>query len=306
MGLGPRQVVSAPPAAPPSVGLVAAARDWGRTPDPIDPDNRWMNGYAYSPENCVAADVADPCDPTFDFTPAANQGIVEAEPFLVWAPDECSAFDFRNRNYEARAIRVLEACESKQIARELWRGDLSIESGWNNSRLASLDSDVVGAAASAPKDALACLEQGLAECGCGAQGMIHATRQLVTHWQGENLLRREGNLILTYLDTVVVPDAGYDGSGPPVAPGDTQPVKEAASGSIWAYATGMVFVKRGPIEVVPVVNGETVDIRNALARGNNTVSVRAQRMATATWDSRCCHLAVEVDMTLCGLGGAGS
>ena len=286
MALGPRAVVNARPAAPPRVGLLPSVG----TTDELEA--RWEAGFAYAAENCVAAGVFDPCGPgTLD--PPANRAMVEADPFAVWAADECSAFGFSERDWQGRARRLLEACQSKQVERELWRGDLSrADSDINNAFLASADADVIGAPGTSLRDGLACLEQALADCSCGARGMIHATRQVVTHWQGLGLLRREGSLVLTINDTIVIPGAGYDGSGPPAAAGD--PPVAAVTGGVWAYATGIVDVRLSPqIDIVPGSFAQAFD------RSTNTIAFRAERLAAASWDG-CCHIAIALDAALCG------
>lgn len=291
--MAPRSPVAAPPALPPRISLINSAIPGESLADP--PGSRWESGYAFQPEACRVSGVTDPCDPdAMTVTDANVPDEVEGEPFVVWAGDRCSTFGFSEQDFTGRVERQLLACESYQIAQELWKGTQAKASGWPNRYLASEASDVLTSAAEDVLDALACLEQGLAQCACGQQGMIHATRQVVTHWMANTLVRREGNLLLTAMDTIVVADAGYDGSSPLGA--------AAANGSIWAYATGPVVVRRGPIEYIPVGG----DWRTATATSTtNVVELRAERMASATWDG-CCHLAVEINLGLCGIGGAGS
>ena len=157
-------------------------------------------------------------------------------------------------------------------------------------RLASPTADVVTPGATAtPQVALRCLEAALADCACGARGMIHAPRQLVSAWSQDGLVRHEGGTILTINDTIVVSGAGYDGSSP-----DGEP---ATSGSVWAYATGIVTVRLSPVVVTPST------IEQALDRSVNTIEYRAERMAAAYWDS-CCLFAAETDLELCLIGGS--
>lgn len=303
MGAGPRQVVVPPPAAPPRVGLVASSRVVDR--DPLDPEDRWRNGFEFSPESCAQAGVFDPCDSNPDLeidTPSAN---VEFEPFAVWAGDKCSTFGFLKRDWQGRVRRILEACQSKQIEAEFWSGAQAraSEGDWPNRYLAHPDSDVLSSGPENLTPALAMLEQGLADCGCGERGMIHAPRQVVSLWDSLNLLRREGNLILTINDTIVVPGAGYDGSGPGQGGGDDPTPTPAGPDSTWVYATGLVDVRLDAVTFIPENLAET--LAQATDRSDNTVEVRASRLAAATWDG-CCHLAVETNVDLISLGGPGS
>lgn len=287
-----RAPVQAQPAAPPRVGLVPQARVVNER------DERWVGGFAYQPEGCAEAGTVDPCA-SGSKTISDNAANVEFEPFGVWAGYKCSAHGDIEQDWRGRAERALEACTSKQVEAEFWTGEIAqAMDAAPNRYLASGDSDVLTDGAVPVNDALACLEQGLAECGCGSRGMIHATRQIVTLWQAGGALRRDGNQILTVNDTIVVPGAGYDGSGP-----DGQP---AADGSVWAYATSLVDVRLSSIDVLPSnASGLDALMRGALHRGENTVEVRAERLAAATWDG-CCHFAVEIDASLCGFGGPGS
>lgn len=282
-GPGPKLTVAPPPLAPPRVGLIASASEI------VENDEHWMNGYSYAPENCSDASVGDPCH---GVTPPvnANAAIVNVDPFWIRAFDKCSAFGFEARDYKGRAQRLLAACESKQMEKEFWAGAQTKASGWDNRYLASPMSDVLSPnTGMTPIDALACLEQGLAQCGCGTRGMIHATRQIVTIWASAFLLQRSGNLITTINDTIVVPGAGYDGSDP-----DGNP---AVNGAVWAYATGMVNFRRGPIETVPETYAQAVN------KSNNDVQFFAQRMAAVDWNG-CCHLAAQIDVDVCGIAGS--
>ena len=287
MGLGPRAPIIGPLAEPPRVGLIAQARV-------IDDDNqsRWWNSFSFEPENCGAnRGIQDPCDANETKSLTGSEDIVTIEPYVIWAGDRCSSFGWNARDYEARARRLLLACQSAQVEDEFWTGTKSTAEGWGNQHLAnSATADVVTpGAAQSPQLALRCLEQYLAECACGARGMIHATRQMVSAWSENGLVRREGGQILTINDTIVVSGAGYDGSSP-----DGEP---AASGSVWAYATSIVTVRLSPI----IVNPERID--DALDRTANTIEYRAERLAAAYWDG-CCHGAARVNLELCAIGGS--
>lgn len=282
--------VTAPPATPPRLSLVAASLAAETLLGEGDEKSRLDRGFTFAPESCgIGVDRYDPCVPTEAALPdATNPAIVSATSFTVRAFDRCTTLT-GDRDREAKARRLLLACESKQIAQELWTGSLSTASGWENRYFASPDADEVTSGAADPFTALACLERGLQLCSCGGRGMIHASAELVSLWSERGVLRREGNTILTIHDTIVVTDAGYDGSGPDGSP--------AADGSVWAYATGLVYTHRGPIQVIsdPM---ETVD------RATNTQVVWAQRQAAATWGDGCCLLAAEIDIDICTIGGS--
>jgi hypothetical protein len=201
---------------------------------------------------------------------------------------------------QQRAIDQLLATQSKRIAEEFWTGAEARADGWDNRYLAHLASDVLSdSGAVSATVGLACLEQYLADCSGGEPGMIHAPRQVVTHWKALGLVTFENGLVRTVLQTIVVPDAGYDGSGPQQAVNGAP--TPAVDGSIWAYATSPVEVRLGPVDAQPAPDSvwEVVD------RDTNDFTVFAQRLAMVTFDN-CCHAAVEMDLPLCGIGGAGS
>lgn len=278
MGAGPRQVLDASPVAPPRVGLVASARAV------TEPDERWINGFTWAPENCSEGVIVDPCDANPSKNISANPDVSTFDPYVIVAGDKCSPF--QERDYKSRAQRKLLACESKAIEKEFWTGTQAQSSGWTGNRYLASNAadDLSGGSAVTPLEALACLEQYLGDCVCGGVGMIHATRSTVLIWSQYNVLIREGNIITTINGTIVVPGAGYDGSGPD---GDA-----ATDGNVWAYATGLVEVRRSAIAVFPDTMAE------ALNRMTNLVEFRVERMAAATWDG-CCLGAVLANVPVC-------
>ena len=279
-----RATVQGQTLARPRVGLLTAANE------PETGDMRWQAGFAYSPESTcdVPRIVADPCGITDgDIDPYTEPADVLWEPYIVHAAVTCTALGSVGRDDEARARRRLAATEQRQIERELWRGDRAQAAGWDNRYLAAATAEVVSGASSGVSLAhgLACLEEYLADALDGRVGMIHATRQAVTHWAALDLIRREGNLLLTVHDTRVVPGSGgYDGSGP----GNVA----AADGSVWAYATELVDVRLGEIDVRPSFDYDL-----------NDPVVVAQRIAVASWDG-CAHGAVRLDLTTCASAGS--
>lgn len=289
-----RTRVEPAPNVPPRVGLIVSA-------DTSQPElDRWEQGIEWQPESCGFSGVADPCAVGTREAPR-GPGISMADTYIVWAGETCSALGSVEREWQARARRNLEQCESKEIANELWGGALARARTFPNRYLTHPDSDKLTTAGEQPLDVLALLEQGLADCSCGSVGMIHATRQLATYWSELGVLRRERGLLLTINDTIVVPDAGYDGSGPAAVEGD--PPVAAAPGAVWAYATGMVVVRRGPIDTLPNSLQEARDWAKAVDRDVNDIEVLAQRTALATWDG-CCHLAAQVDIDPPLVGGS--
>lgn len=283
MGVGPTTPITAPPLTEARMGLLASV-------DVIEDDVRWEGGLAYEAEDCSFenAGAGDPCGTAAKTLTTNSSPTVENEPFYVWAGDQCSTFGSLARDGSGRARRKLLACQSRLIESELWLGTQAQAAtpDWPNRWLANdaFANTISTGPSLSPVDALACLEQGIADCACNGIGMIHATRALVTLWTSSWLVFREGNRLFTVLGTIIVPGGGYDGSGPSG--------QAAVDGSVWAYATSPVSVRLSPIEVLPRNAVEAVN------RETNTISFRAERLASVTFDP-CCHLAVEVDAPSC-------
>lgn len=287
MAPGPRAVATAPPARPPRLGIVNAA---------VQPDDglRWDNGFSFDPEGCADGGVVDVCVPG-TISPARCADEITADPFVVWAGVKRSTMGLGSPalrdELRARARRQLEATQSFHIAEELWTGALARAKSLPNQYLATTDSDVVTNGAATPLEALACLEQYLGQAQAGQQGMIHATRQVVTYWSELGVVSRVGQQLVTALDTIVVPDAGYDGSAPDHSP--------AADGSVWAYASGIVMLRLGDVQASP----PTEDAAALYEITSNDFAAIAWRLAAYAWDG-CALGAAEIDLDVCRIGGA--
>jgi hypothetical protein len=193
----------------------------------------------------------------------------------------------------------LEATQSFQVADELWTGALrdAADAGEDledNPALTDSSSDTVTGGPEDVVDALACLEQGLAQCSQGRRGMIHATPQVLVQWIAASAVRLEGGQYLSPMGNLVVADAGYPGDGPGGS---------AAGASQWAYATGIISVRLSTPQVIPGNLDSAQVMAQALNREDNTLDVYAQRLALLQWDE-CCHLAAEIDLPVCLVGGA--
>lgn len=256
-----------------------------------------MNGITFESECVAPGDPLDICDPAARDEPAAPE-TVSWDAYVLHTVYECGTFGWRGKDWAGIARRRLIADSERQLSAELWRGALARAEGYPNRFLASNDSDEVTSSAATPLNALACLEQYLAGCNAGQQGMIHATWQTVTHWIEARLVRREGQVFYTEFDTIVVPGVGYDGSGPTNPEGAGQGVPaDASAGSVFAYATGIVEVRLSPI----TLRG-TPENPVEVNRTTNEIGVIAERFALASWDL-CCHGAAEIDLPLCTTGG---
>jgi hypothetical protein len=277
-------------AAPPSHSLIKAAL----TPN-APADAHWIDGIQWRPDPCDPGGgwwdcPADGGDPPDDKTIAdeQRQAWESYRPWVLWVGDACSPVG--DREFVARARRMLVAVESHRIARELWTGSYATSAAFPNRYLSQAGEValVEGGAAVGHISALAALEQALGDCSPAGEKMIHCTRRTLTHWAHQGLVEREGNsgVVRTIAGTVVVADTGYPGTGP----GETYTPGESTADTDWAYGTSQVVVFRSPVTVVPESESEAVN------RATNLVEFRAEESVAAVWDG-CCHVGVRVDHT---------
>lgn len=338
--------VEPPALVPTPVNLVRSSRN------PTDSaDTRWTNGFRYLPLSNGELAIYDDCGihPGVKVPINKDTAALAWQPYVLSAKFTCSAMGSDLNEYAARAKGLLDAATPKLLEYELWHGSLAQTAGWTNLYFEQPSGVDVYTAASI-NDAIGTLEQYLAEIAYGGRGMIHCAPYLSPYLQFAT--RREGNLLLTNRDTIVVPGSGY-GQYPAVivpatgaiagSPGSFTPAGctippnfAAMSGSIvaspatawtagqyvvlgdashaawngtaWAvvagigllegqgqsavpyapppkptgpykfFATGITDVRLGDILTWPE------DLNQAINRSTNTVDVRAQRYACASWD----------------------
>lgn len=292
--------VDGPRPGEPRVSLLATARILGRVvdgtvpissandlpdegmPDTLGGGEPWARGIVFRPSYCGAGGgTAVPCTPV-DVDLSDRPTNVQNDPIFAEVFTDCSSMSEIDREEAgAKAIDLLNVAQHRIIGSEFWTGDAANAANMPNLSLARDADQIASGTAVAAIDALAALEEALAgngsdACGGGVRSMIHASPNVVTVWNYLGLLRNEGGLLLTALDTVVVTGPGYDGSAPN---GD------AATGSLsWAYGTGMVDVRLGKPYRLRYID-----------RSVNTIEVHAFRPFSVVFDG-CCHLGVKVNL----------
>lgn len=271
---GMEAVVPARPATPPLVSLLSSV------PTVVYDDPHLSAGITYEPETCASADVlAGACSAPGDLPDVpVNEGAVVATPYLVHAGDRCSTMGRGERDGRGRATRLLLASQHQSIEHELWNGTVAQDQGYETPFLrdaASVTDLTPAGGPVTPRAALARLEQALG--GCRTRPVIHASI-LGAYYLPE--VRLDGAVWLTKKQTIVVPGAGYDGSGPV---GEDAP----AEGETWLYGTGLVDVRMDPVFTVPDEELESID------RRLNDQTYRAMRYAVASFDP-CCHFAIRM------------
>lgn len=284
------QVVPSPPVLPISVGLLPTLGQ--RVTVTGAGPQRWYEGYTFETSGaCLSGgSQTTPCDGETTKEIEDFESPTTHVPSFAWVGGHCSTLGGVPRDQIPALVRgALERNQGRIIERELWRGDNASGDAAANLYLAGGSSNFEDLTPN-PGDvspgayALAALQMYLASCSDGGRGMIHATRSTVDIWANENLVRRDGNLLLDLFDNFIVAGAGYDGSDPD---GNTDDSGETA----YAYATGIVDVRLGAIEILPSEEG----LIAALDRARNDQIWIAERVFGATWDG-CCHAGIRVGL----------
>lgn len=283
-----RQAVQAMQAKPPRYGFWQVL---GGAALVSIPGERWEDGFSFQPEQCgqsgrSAIDCGTLDDP---FETGDRPSTVDADPFVVWAGDECSTFGYQARDWVGRATRQLTATRSYQIAREVWYGDTA--SGGGNLPLTDSAGITVSSSPMSARKGLACLERAIGDCAQGTVGLIHMNPQVLTELAGlGNTIHLDGTTWVTPNGHVIIPDAGYSGSPPDgIAPDpDSQ----------WMYGTTMMALRASDV----VVNPPSAEAAMAqMDRSLNDAFVYASQLVAVSWD-QCCLFAAEVAVPQCEVG----
>lgn len=291
-----REPITPPPATQPRYSLLTAAGANGATAG----DVRWGRGAAWTPEGCGTGGVrAATCAVLAERDAPERSGQTFADPFYVWAADECDSQGFAARDWVGRARRALEATQSWQVARELWAGALTLEQLAEGNvdeatpYLAAtdlvVDEQLPAAQAIGTAEALA-MDQAK-----GRRLMLHVPVAVLERAMTDSpyLMRDTGGVITTAMGNIVVADAGYPGTGP--VGSDPDNPRTPDDSVLWIYTTQLVQVRLGDVETLPGSLNEAMDWAQALDRGRNDVTVWAQRLAMYQLDP-CAHIALSTNV----------
>jgi hypothetical protein len=308
--------IEAPPLLPPIHGLLSSVRTLGWLV--IDGQNQspqWAAGFA--PDQFIGwgcgEDVGIQATCSSAGMPDPVSGVlVNVEPFWLvngircpsgigFAPEDTAPFAVNgvlpqgdaltNVVMMDRVLRKAIACESKTLENALWTGGGLLT---DNPQLNDAAGEDLGTQSS-PAAALALLEEYLANCACGGQGVIHMSRKTAVLLNAANVIRRIDKMggetsprLQTDSGNEVIAGAGYDGSSPG---GDIE------SGKSWMYATGPVVVKlgAGPFAL-------TTSVRQALDRETNALTYWAARAAAVYFDNSCCLAGVSTNVPVAPAG----
>lgn len=258
----------APVATPPRYSLLVAATK-------LDDGLRWEQGIRWAPEQNAGGGIAavDCTGSTAALNVGTNLGFAVADPYAVWAEDHCSTLGSQSRDFEARALRQLEATQSYRIAKELWSGAVAQVAPLDNEWLTH-DPEVLSTGTGlSPAVAVGLADQGLGQMLAGQRGMIHVSPNVLDEIQlnAGGGLTKSGDLWTTPMGNVVVADAGYPGTHP----------DGSSSTNQWIYATPWIYYRLGDVFTTP----DNLDAARAQAvdRSVNLLTFRAQRLVLLEW-----------------------
>jgi hypothetical protein len=198
-------------------------------------------------------------------------------PFLVQAEDTClTTLHARRPETKTHLLDVLEFLSIKGAERELWVGGSNQEA-----KALSRDAEMVGTAVG-PKTALALVEDAMAECLPGVQGVIHLPPAMAALL--ENSLQEQDGKLTTFSGSRVIVGAGYAGQVPDRTQGQTTTPMSAI------YGTGPVVAHLGPTSMVTDELAQMANIQK------NEFHLRAERLVAVTFDG-CCHVGATVSLT---------
>lgn len=270
-----RQISQAPPLQVPRYGLLAVA-------PVIDDGVNWEAGVKYSPEGCgTGGAVQMDCVPGEGELgdPPTAEDEVGFDAFEIWTADRCSALQ-GGRDQAGRARRAIDAARSFQIGAELWAGAITQarhagdgpEDDGPSPYLTDGDATSVGSAVGML--AIAKADAEFARCSLGRRAMVHLTPYAlaVAMDGGSGYVYRDGNMLLTQLGSIVVPEAGYGSSATDLA----------------VHVSPIVSLRLGAVRPTPR-DDTPQELQAALDRATNSFTAYAQQSVLYQFDADCCR-----------------
>lgn len=265
-----------------------------------DSDKHWRAGTTWQDTCPIGGTTLETCYPSapavtgtsFTKTANATRSNWGATPFTIYAEVDCSAPAFWD-DKEAYVRAAFDRVEQWQLERVFWTGTVAgvanamlphlastaavIEQGLGYSTTLQLAATQVTGVALAAPVALGMLEDSLANCLLGVQGVIHIPNDIAPVLAAEGLIVRDGPRLRTWNGNLVVIGNGYPRTGPDGS--------DPGVGYGWMFATGPIFAYRGDVNVL-------MENNSSLSRTDNTVKAIAERTYLLGYD--CCLLAALV------------
>lgn len=264
-----------PPPPPRPSGLFSAAVG----PMPFPAPAAVGGGVMYIPDTCGDVYIWDmqcpPVSGSKTFQPLSP--VVSGAPFGIYTSYTCSIVGMDYTEARQRVLTRMQLRDQRAAEKRLWQGG-------NAPGLPGITGLLRGAtgltAASCPSQAIAILEQGLAD-NTVVGGVIHARPYMMAPLARAHQIVPRGAGFATKLGTPIVFGQGYDGTGPN---------GEAVTSTVeYMYATGRVVIWQDSEVWVPP---DTV-----LNRSDNTLSLVAETVMAMTIECGKWAVAVTRDCT---------
>ena len=279
---GPPVIIDGPVPQPPPFNILTVAEERPALNGDDGVINRWLNGAQIWSYPSDTGDGIDPCEVgTFRLK---DEGGGTENPlfgaFTGYLPDTCTAIAMDWQLFVDHANAVADAITGHLLERQL----VSAAFKQDNPHLGDVNADLLnGSTPTAALKALADLEEAIAATARG--GVIHATPGTIIAWTSWNLIIRAGDHLETLGGTPVIRGTGYVGAHP------LNGVPAAGLNQQWAWASGPIIYRSGPVQMMP----ET--IKEALDRSINQVTYRAERDLLVAWDTQL-QAAILIDRSL--------
>jgi hypothetical protein len=270
--------LEAPELTPAPCGLLSVARVVDENTSQYD--EKWVRGFANQfnsePTVRLLTVVDDVVTNGTLFDQAGRPTYQNYVPFFIEVENKFSGLDALIEDQFALPKMQARAVAQKALEVELWDGRTAIANSNSNIFLSKASTaTVVASGTSAPFYALYLLEQAIANSPTGENGVIHMTRD-VASVLGESIETHmiDGELkMFTRIGTPVVMGSGYSGNGR-VGDGNAA----ASATNKWMYATSMVDVRLGEIQVV------NEDFAHGINPATNEIIIKTVQPAAAYFD----------------------
>lgn len=180
--------------------------------------------------------------------------------FAAYGGVTCKSVGLDMADEETQVRTVFERGESTAVERALMEVRFRAAAGDNTGRWATPTDITPSGGAVSPKVGVALLEGYFGSVYTGAP-TIHMPRVIASILLGQTGATLDGKLIQSKLGSKIVAGAGYD--YPNTGPGGSN----APTGEKWLYATGGVYIGRGPAEVRQAFDQSTNDVIMLAERG---------------------------------------
>jgi len=201
-------------------------------------------------------------------------GWVNGFQFAAYGGVQCKAIGLDQAEFEAEVERVFSLGESTAVERAL----MSVRFLANEDDLWEAPVDITPDSGAVKPGVGVALLEGFAANEYVGQPTLHMPRTIASLLLGVDGVEAKDGVLRTKLGAKIAAGTGYD--FPNLSPTGV----EATAGEKWLYATGSVWIGRGPLEV-----------RQAMAHTDNDVFVLAERPYIAAVDCFAAAIRVTVE-----------